>query len=461
MFGREMSTILVVDDDRSMREFLEILLTKEQYQVSLAASGEEAFQILDENTFDLVITDIRMKDINGIDVLKKAKKVSPETMVVMISAFATAETAVEAMKEGAYDYIPKPFKVGEFIKIIQDTLTSKRTVPVEGSKDHVKDRYNFGHLIGESSQMRKVYDLIGRVAQTKTNILISGESGTGKELVAKAIHQQSPRKDKPFVVINCAGIPENLIESELFGYKKGAFTGAGTDKEGLFDAAEGGTVFLDEVGELTPAIQVKLLRVIQERTFTAIGGTEEKSIDVRLISATNKDLEAEVINMQFREDLFFRLNVIHIPIPPLRERDGDLPLLGQFFIEKYSRELGKDVKKISAYAMDILGQYSFPGNVREFENIIERSVALEASNIVLPESLTLSHFKMDLPREDRRHIDLTPEGINLEKVMAEVERDYLIKAMEMANGSKQKAAELLGVNMRSLRYRLSKLGLQI
>jgi two-component system response regulator PilR (NtrC family) len=456
-----MSAVLVVDDDRSMREFLEILLTKEQYQVSLAASGEEAFQILDENTFDLVITDIRMKDLNGIDVLRKAKKVSPETMVVMISAFATAETAVEAMKEGAYDYVPKPFKVGDIKKIIQDSLTSKKAVPVEESKDHEKDRYHFGHLIGESPQMRKVYDLIGRVAQTKTNILISGESGTGKELVAMAIHQQSPRNDKPFVVINCAGLPENLIESELFGYKKGAFTGARTDKEGLFEAAEGGTVFLDEVGELTPAIQVKLLRVIQERTFTAIGGTEEKSIDVRLISATNKDLETEVINKQFREDLFFRLNVIHIPIPPLRERDGDLPLLGQFFIEKYSHELGKDVKKISAYAMDILGQYSFPGNVREFENIIERSVALEASNIVLPESLTLSHFKMDIPREDRRHIDLTPEGIDLEKVMAEIERDYLIKALEMANGSKQKAAELLGINMRSLRYRLGKLGLQI
>lgn len=457
MSGREMSTILVVDDDRSMREFLEILLTKEEYQVSLAASGEEAFQILDENAFDLVITDIRMKDINGIDVLKRAKKVSPETMVVMISAFATAETAVEAMKEGAYDYVPKPFKVGEFKKIIQDTLASKRAAPVEGRKDHSKDRNHFGYLIGESPQMRKVYDLIERVAETKTNILISGESGTGKELVARAIHQQSPRKDKPFVVINCAGIPENLIESELFGYKKGAFTGAGTDKDGLFDAAEGGTVFLDEVGELTPAIQVKLLRVIQERTFTAIGGTEEKSIDVRLISATNKDLEAEVINKQFREDLFFRLNVIHIPMPPLRERDGDLPLLGQFFIEKYSRELGKDVKKISAYAMDILGQYSFPGNVREFENIIERSVALEASNIVLPESLTLSHFKMDLPREDRRRVDLTPKGINLEEVMAEIERNYLIKAMDMANGSKQKAAELLGVSLDSLKYRLKKI----
>jgi two-component system response regulator PilR (NtrC family) len=222
------------------------------------------------------------------------------------------------------------------------------------------------------------------VGPTKSNIFISGESGTGKELVAKAIHRQSPRSDKNFVVINCAGIPDNLIESELFGYKKGAFTGAATDKEGLFEVADGGTVFLDEVGELTPAIQVKLLRVIQERTFTAVGGTEEKSVDVRLISATNKDLENEVIHGRFREDLFFRLNVIHIAMPPLREREGDLALLSQHFLEKYSRDLGKNVKKISAYAMDILKQYSFPGNVRELENIIERSVALETSNIVLP-----------------------------------------------------------------------------
>ena len=229
-----------------------------------------------------------------------------------------------------------------------------------------------------------MYDLIKRVAQTKTNILISGESGTGKELVAKAIHQASQRKEKPIVTINCAGIPENLIESELFGYRKGAFTGAAVDKEGLFNVADGGTVFLDEVGELTPAIQVKLLRVIQERTFTAVGGTEEKNIDVRFVSATNKDLEEEVINNNFREDLYFRLNVIHIPVPPLRKRDGDLPLLAQYFLEKYSNELGKEIKKMSAYAMDILAQYAFPGNVRELENIIERSVALETSNIVLP-----------------------------------------------------------------------------
>lgn len=457
MSGKEMQSILVVDDDRSMREFLEILLTKEEYHVSLAASGEEALQILENKEFDLVITDIRMKDINGIEVLKRAKQVSPETMVVMISAFATAETAVEAMKEGAYDYIPKPFKVREFKNIIKDTLKSKRLIPAGKGKDEVKEHVHFGFLVGESPQIKKVYDLIDRVAKTKTNILISGESGTGKELVATAIHRESERNDKSFVVINCAGIPENLIESELFGYKKGAFTGAAADKDGLFDVADGGTVFFDEVGELPPSIQVKLLRVIQERTFTAVGGTEEKRVDVRFISATNKDLETEVMNKRFREDLFFRLNVIHISVPPLRERDGDLPLLGQYFLEKYSKELGKDVKKISAYAMDILRQYSFPGNIRELENIIERSVALETSNIVLPESLTLSNFQRERKKEDRRHTDLINSGINLDKVMSEIEKDYVVKALNLAQGSKQRAAELLGISFESLRYRLSKL----
>jgi len=453
-----MNSILVVDDERSMREFLEILLTKEGYQVYLANSGEEADKLLGKEEFDLVITDIRMKDINGIDVLKKAKEMNPETMVVMISAFATAETAVEAMKEGAYDYLPKPFKVRELKKIVKDALQSRRqSTAVKKEKDQLKSRYHFGCLIGESPQIRKVYDLIERVAQTKTNILISGESGTGKELVAKAIHLQSPRSGKAFVVINCAGIPENLIESELFGYKKGAFTGAVTDKAGLFDAADGGTVFFDEIGELPPAIQVKLLRVIQERTFTAVGGTEEKSVDVRFISATNKDLEGEVINKKFREDLFFRLNVIQISMPPLRERDRDLPTLAQHFLEHYSRELGKDVKKISAYAMDILRQYSFPGNVRELENIIERSVALETSNIVLPQSLTLSNFERGRVNSDGTHIDLSPDGIHLDKVLSEIERDYILRAMEMTYGSRKKAAELLGITYQSLRHRMSKL----
>jgi two-component system response regulator PilR (NtrC family) len=457
--GKENCSVLVVDDERSMREFLEILLTKEGYRVSLAASGEEAFKVLEDNTFDLIITDIRMQDTDGIDVLKKAKVLNPDSIVIMISAFATAETAVEAMKEGAYDYIPKPFKVRDFKKIVRDALESRKpAADVEGEGES-KSVQHYDCLVGESPQMKRIYDLVERVGPTKSNVFISGESGTGKELVAKAIHRQSPRSAKNFVVINCAGIPDTLIESELFGYKKGAFTGAATDKEGLFQVADGGTVFLDEVGELTPAIQVKLLRVIQERTFTAVGGTEEKSVDVRLISATNKDLENEVIHGRFREDLFFRLNVIHIAMPPLREREGDLALLSQYFLEKYSRDVGKNVKKISAYAMDILKQYSFPGNVRELENIIERSVALETSNIVLPESLTLSNFQRERSREGRRRRDLTPEGINLDQILAEIERDYILRGLEMAHGSKQRAASLLGITMRSFRYRLDKLGL--
>ena len=461
MSGAETANILVVDDDRSMREFLDILLTGEGYNVTLADSGESGCNALINDTFDLVVTDIRMKGINGLDVLRKAKAVNPATMVVMISAFATADTAVEAMKEGAYDYIPKPFKVREFKKIVKDTLASRKINTPSKTANNTSGSYSyhFDCIIGESHQMNKVYDLIERVAETKSNILITGESGTGKELAARAIHYQSPRKDRPFVVINCAGLPETLIESELFGYKKGAFTGAASDKVGLFEVAQGGTVFLDEVGELTPPIQVKLLRVIQERTLTAVGGTEEKKVDVRFISATNKTLENEVVENKFREDLFFRLNVIQIVMPPLRKREGDLELLSRFFLDKYSNELGKDVKKISAYAMDLLRNYRFPGNVRELENIIERSVALETSNIVLPESLTLSYFHRDVneKRFQRRETDLTSEGVDLNSIMAEIEKGYLLKALELSNGSKQKAAGLLGLTLDSIKYRLKKL----
>ena len=451
-----MNSILIVDDELSMREFLEILLAKEGYTVCSASNGEEACSILDREMFDLVITDIRMDAVDGLGVLRKTKEVNSETPVIIISAFATAETAVEAMKDGAYDYIPKPFEVDEFKKIVRDALHKKTVSRVE-DEDHLQKGYHFGCLIGESPQMKRIYDLIRRVATTKTNILISGESGTGKELVARAIHEQSLRSDKPFVVINCAGIPETLIESELFGYKKGAFTGASTDKAGLFEAADRGTVFFDEIGELTPAIQVKLLRVIQEKTFTRIGETQERTVDVRFISATNKSLEEEVMSGNFREDLFFRVNVIEIPVPPLRKRKGDLPLLAHSFLVKCSRELGKDINKMSTYAMDILSKYPFPGNVRELENIIERSVALETSNIVLPQSLALSHFKQVRRKEDRRQTDMGSDGIELDNVMAEIERDYILKAMEIAHGSKQGAAKLLGITIDSLKYRLTKL----
>lgn len=452
----ETPKILVVDDEQSMREFLDIMLTKEGYHVFSARDGEEAIQVLEKDRFDLVITDIRMKKIDGLGVLRKVKAVNPSTVVVLISAFATAETAVEAMKEGAYDYIPKPFKVHDFKRIISAALQSSQSavfVHASGTQESL----HFGSFIGQSPQMRKVYDLIQRVSGTRTNILITGESGTGKELVARAVHNLSDRRDRPIVVINCAGIPENLIESELFGFKKGAFTGAMADKEGLFGVADGGTVFLDEVGELSPTIQVKLLRVIQDRTFTAVGGTEVKVVDVRFIAATNKDLEREVIGGDFREDLYFRLNVIPIDLPPLREREGDIPLLSQHFLEKYSREMGKDIGKISAYAMSILEKYSFPGNVRELENIVERSVALETSNIVLPGSLTLSNLRMGIEASGTgRKKPLDPNGIQLDEVMSEIEKSYVTEAMEMARGSKQRAAELLGINLRSLRYRLEK-----
>ncbi|MEA3359307.1 MAG: sigma-54 dependent transcriptional regulator, partial [Thermodesulfobacteriota bacterium] len=320
-----MASILIVDDELSMREFLEILLANEGFEVNCAANGEEACSIIEKKKFDLVITDIRMDDVDGIDVLKKAKEVNSNTEVIIISAYATANTAVEAMEGGAYDFIPKPFKVDEFKTIIREAL-HKKTISETEHGEQAIEGYHFGYLIGDSPEMKIVYDLIRRVAKTKTNILISSESGTGKELVAKAIHGESQRMDKPFVVINCAGIPETLIESELFGYKKGAFTGAGTDKVGLFEAADKGTVFFDEIGELSPTIQVKLLRVIQEKTFTRIGETKERKVDVRFISATNKSLEKEVIEGRFREDLFFRLNVINITIPPLRERKTDLAL---------------------------------------------------------------------------------------------------------------------------------------
>ena len=459
MSGKDPYKILIVDDELSMREFLEIMLTKEGYQVVTAESGERACDILDHEDFQLVVTDIRMDGMDGIGVLKKVKAINSDTPVVMISAFSSAENAVEAMREGAFDYVPKPFKVKDLKRVVKEALKSAMAPRQEETVSEKK--LHFGNLIGESPQMKKVYDLIRRVAPSRTNILIYGESGTGKELVAKAIHRQSARRELPIVVINCAGIPETLIESELFGYKKGAFTGAHADKEGLFGVADGGTVFLDEVGELSPVIQVKLLRVIQDRTFTAVGGTEMEKVDVRFISATNKNLEDEVIEGNFREDLYFRLNVIPISLPPLRERENDLPLLADYFLEKFSREMGKDIRKISAYAMDILGGYSFPGNVRELENIIERSVALETSNIVLPESLTLSHARSGAGSRTRRHLDLSPEGIHLDEVLAEIEKEYLIRALEMAGGSKSKATELLEISMRSLRYRLEKLGIPV
>jgi two-component system response regulator PilR (NtrC family) len=323
----------------------------------------------------------------------------------------------------------------------------------------VRDAVSFGNLIGNSEEMLKVYSLIKKVADTRANVLVLGESGTGKELVAQAIHENSSRKDKPFVVINCGGIPEHLLESELFGYMKGAFTGAYSDKPGLFEVAQGGTIFLDEIGELPSLLQVKLLRVIQEKAFRRVGGSKDITVDVRIIAATNQDLEKKVEDGSFREDLYYRLHVIPVQIPPLRERKEDIPILTRHFIERYAKEFGKEIKKISSYAMELLMGYRFPGNVRELENIIERSVALETSNIVLPENLVLSRNNQHGQRS-LLDIELPEEGINLNDEMAKIESALIKKALEMANGSKSKAAELLSVSLDSLRYRLEKLDIR-
>jgi len=451
-----MADILVVDDDRGMREFLEIMLTQEGHGVRCANDGKIGLDMCKKHKFDLAITDLKMPKVDGIDFLKGAKEISPETMVILITAFASGGTAVTAMKEGAYDYIEKNFDIEDLKKVVQDALDKKSTREDDAEFiKGVKDADSFGGLIGKGKEMLKVYFVINKVAENTVNVLILGESGTGKELVARAIHENGNRKEKPFVVINCGGIPENLLESELFGYMKGSFTGAYEDKPGLFEIASGGTIFLDEIGELPTILQVKLLRAIQEKTFRRVGGAEDIKVDVRIIAATNQELAQNVKNGTFREDLFYRLNVVAIKIPPLRKRKEDIPVLAEHFLRKYSTEFGQEIKKISSYSQDLLLEYRFPGNVRELENIIEKSVALGSSNIVLPEDLVLPGNESVL--DDILGADFPEEGIELNEEMAKIESGLIKKALEKTQGSKSKAAKILHVSLDSLRYRIEKL----
>ena len=456
-----MASILVVDDEPGIREFLQIMLEREGYEVSCAANGSEAIARFRKKRYDVVLADVRMPKVNGFEVLATIKELSSETKVVMITAYASYESAVESMKEGAYDYITKPFNVDEVKMIIKNALQKEeavgKTIPKRKEKEEVRI---FEGMVSNSTEMLKIFDLLPKAASSKASVLITGESGTGKELVAKAIHRNSPRGKEPFITINCGGVPDQLLESELFGYKKGSFTGAVTDKMGLFEAADKGTIFLDEIGDLPLPLQVKLLRVAQERSFKPVGGTKEISVDVRIISATNIDLEEKVIKGEFREDLFYRLNVIQIKIPPLRERKMDIPFLAQYFLEKYSQESGKEIRNISSYALKVLVDYTFPGNVRELENIVERSVALETSNIILPESLTLSRFKKEQKKNGVAEADIPPEGINLEEEVGKLEKRLLLKALQRTNGEMKKAAKLLNIPYRSIRYRLEKYGIK-
>jgi two-component system, NtrC family, response regulator PilR len=456
--------LLIVDDERSMRELLEYLLAKEGYQISLAENGRKAIEMILKVDFDLILTDIRLGDLTGLDVLRAAKQKHPATVVIMISAFATTETAVEAMNDGAYDYVPKPFDNDELKTTIGGAL-ERRSVETDRQaiESELKSNVHFDKIVGTSPRMQHIYQMVRQVSKTRTNVLITGESGTGKELIARAIHDNSDRAEKAFVPVNCGGIPETLVESEFFGHKKGAFTGATQDKPGLLEAAHEGTIFLDEVAELSIPLQVKLLRAVQERVFRAVGGTRDISVDIRIISATNKRLEDEVIAGRFREDLFYRLNVIELKVPPLRERKGDLKILAQHFLEKFSREMGKEVSKLSSYAIDLLKKYDFPGNVRELENLIERSVALSSTNILLPDSLAMSIHKrrwIEGVENKRYDVDEVAKGVALDNILAEIERAYLKKALEVSRGNKNKAADLLGITFRSFRYRLDKLDIE-
>ncbi len=457
-----MARILVVDDDRGMQDLLEIMLTRAGYQVTTADDGAAALNLIGKKPFDLVITDLKMPRVDGIDLLKGIKEKAPATAVILLTAFASGETALAAMREGAHDYVEKNFNVDDMLDIVRDALEKKdadqkeNSVPLEEGEG---SRY-FGTMVGRSKEMQKVYSLIRKVAETPANVLILGESGTGKELVARAIHENSSRKDRPFTAINCGGIPENLLESELFGYMKGSFTGAFADRAGLFEVAKGGTIFLDEVAELPVVLQVKLLRVVQEKTIRRIGGSEDIRTDVRILSATNQDLQEKVKTGEFREDLYFRLNVIPILIPPLRQRREDIPLLVQYFIEKYAREFGKEVKRISAYAQELLMQYPFPGNIRELENIIERSVALESSSIILPESLIIARENEGTEKKPRFDAEFPDDGIELTRELERYEREIIRKALDRSKGSKTRAASLLGVSFPSLRHRIEKLNLE-
>ncbi len=454
-----MGKILVVDDERGMRELLTIMLQKEGFDVSSAAGGQEALENISQRTYDIVITDIKMPNITGIDVLKAVKETSPETIVIMITAYASTETAMDAMKLGAYDYINKPFKIEE-IKLIVRNAFERRRLREENLllKRKIQEWTAsgvIGGIVGKSPSIMRMVELIVKVADSPSNILITGESGTGKELVARAIHNYSNRKDSSFVAINCNAIPEGLLESELFGHVKGSFTGATTSKEGLFEVANNGTIFLDEIGDIPHSFQVKLLRVLEDRTFKRVGGTQEIKVDVRVVAATNKDLKKAVAEGNFREDLFYRLNVIPLEMPPLRERRGDIPLLVEHFVAKHNRILGRNIKSVSEDAMRRLVNSPWKGNVRELENVIERIITLGSGPLIELKSVE-ECLQGSVPYKSPLSIDVPPEGIDLEGILNDIEKSLLLKALDKTRWIKKDAAELLHLDFRSFRYRLSK-----
>jgi two-component system response regulator PilR (NtrC family) len=445
--------ILVIDDEPSMREMLGIMLHREGYAVELAESRATAAAVLARGPIDMVITDVKLPDGDGIEILRHLRAATPDTVVLVMTAYGSTEAAVAALKLGAEDYLIKPFDVDE-LKIVVRNALEKRRLEEENLllRAELSSRHGLDRIIGVSRPMGRIYELVRSVAATGSTILLQGESGTGKELVARAIHGLSTRREGAFVSVNCAALPEALLESELFGHMKGAFTDAHQTKKGLFETAHRGTLLLDEVGEMPPSMQVKVLRALQEKRVRRVGANDEVEVDVRVIAATNQSLEDLVRERRFREDLFYRLNVIPIVMPPLRERPEDVPLLAQHFLERFSREMGKPALTISPEAMDRLTRYSWPGNVRELENVIERAVALEPGTTIRPERLP-NHFTGTTAVASTADL---PPGFDLGQHLNTLESGFLHRALDQALGNRAEAARLLGITPRSLRYLLRK-----
>jgi DNA-binding NtrC family response regulator len=457
-----MSKLLIVDDEQGMRQLLSIVFGREGHEVRAAENGRRGLEMLREERADLIVSDVKMPDMGGIELLRAARELSPEVAVVMMTAFATVDTAREAFKLGADDFITKPFDIDELKLIVAkalERLTLKKEVETlkiekEALIKEQRERGQLGNIIGHSERMQAVYQMIETVAEVQSTVLVTGESGTGKELVARAIHDLSPRAERPFVSINCGAFTETLLESELFGYVKGSFTGANTNRKGLFEAANRGTIFLDEIGEMSPAMQVKLLRVLQERKVRPVGAHEELDIDTRVIAATNRDLSQMVKDGQFREDLFYRVSVIPIELPPLRERTEDIVELAEHFVKKFCAQTNRQLS-ISEKALQLLEAYLWPGNVRELEHTVERAVALERTDTIQPERLPEQITNYN-PARIASAFDLPDEGINIVAYLEQLEKTYVLEALRRTNGNQTRAAELLHLSVRSLRHLLDK-----
>ena len=450
--------VLIVDDEASMLDFLSLLFEEQGYQVTTAASTADARRRLPEG-FDLCLCDILMPDGNGLDLLREIKVEDPRTAVIMMTAYTSTRSAIEAMKLGAYDYVSKPFDVEELKLLVEKALAAAQLEDENVYlRRELEKKYTFANIISKSAKMQALFALIDRIARTSSTVLLSGESGTGKELIARAIHFASPRSGRRFLSLNCGALPESLLESELFGHERGAFTGAVKEKKGLFQEADSGTLLLDEIGEMTPSMQVKLLRALQEKRIRKVGGNVEEAVDARIIAATNQDLEAKIADGSFREDLYYRINVIPLHLPPLRERREDVPLLVDYFIDKYCRDLGIEPKKISVEAMKVLEAYGWPGNVRELENVVERTLTLAAGDVIGTRDLPPS--VVGGPRTGTVMVELPAEGLDLERLLENLRADLLAQALERTGGVQTQAAELLSMSFRSFRYYAKKAGLR-